>query len=145
MAGFNLNPGDLRRVGKDALISFAGSFYSVPARLVRPGQAVVVRADAHRVQISARSQDAADTGTFLAEHVLAARKGAWVIDPAHWDGLPDGHTRATTTDTGPIGSVRSVAGRPLVAGSLPALLAAHAPDVHVAVRSLATYEAAMNG
>jgi hypothetical protein len=30
----------LRRVGKDCLISFEASCYSVPARLVRPGQRV---------------------------------------------------------------------------------------------------------
>ncbi|MGW1617423.1 Mu transposase domain-containing protein [Streptomyces sp. NPDC002285] len=33
----------LRRVGKDCLVSFDGSFYSVPARRVRPGQQVEVR------------------------------------------------------------------------------------------------------
>jgi hypothetical protein len=24
---------------------------------------------------------------------VAGRRGTWVIDQAHWDGLPDGHTR----------------------------------------------------
>src|SRR3954471_19640885 len=33
----------LRRVGKDALVSFEASLYSVPARRVRPGQRVEVR------------------------------------------------------------------------------------------------------
>jgi hypothetical protein len=39
----------------------------------------------------------ADGGGLLATHQRATRTGAWVVDEAHWDGLPDGHTRATTT------------------------------------------------
>jgi hypothetical protein len=34
----------------------------------------------------------------LARHSRAERRGEDHIDPAHWDGLPDGHTRATTRD-----------------------------------------------
>ena len=34
----------------------------------------------------------------LAANPRAARHGELVVDPAHWDGLPDGHTRATTLD-----------------------------------------------
>lgn len=145
--GFEVNPGDLRRVGKDALISFAGSFYSVPARLVRPGQRVVVRGDTATVRISAMTSattgDTESGGKVLATHDLAARKGSWVIDPTHWDGLPDGHTRATTIgpgDTTPLARQ----GKPVDLGPLSAVLATHAPDVTVAVRSLAAYEAAMN-
>jgi hypothetical protein len=42
-----------------------------------------------------------DGGGWLATHPRATRRGTWVIDQAHWDGLPDGHTRATTTETPP--------------------------------------------
>ena len=166
---FEVNPGDLRRVGKDALVSFAGSFYSVPARRVRPGQRVVVRADAATVRISAMTPAMtppmtppmtngvtngvtsptilAASGEVLATHDLAARKGWWVVDPAHWDGLPDGHTRATTTGTGDLcGGITLLArhGRPVGLDSIPAVLAAHAPDVHVAVRPLVAYEAVLS-
>ena len=34
----------------------------------------------------------------LATHPRATTRGEHRIDPAHWDGLPDGHTRATTLD-----------------------------------------------
>ena len=39
----------------------------------------------------------------LAGHPPAGRgrRRSWVVDPAHWDGLPDGHTRATTVDPDP--------------------------------------------
>lgn len=137
---FEVNPGDLRRVGKDALVSFAGCLYSVPARLVRPGQRVMVRGDGATVTISAAS---AAGGKVLASHGLATQRGSWVIDPAHWDGLPDGHTRATTTGAGDITPLARP-GKPVDLGSLSAVLTAHAPDVQVTVRSLASYEAAMN-
>lgn len=137
---FTVALGHLRRVGKDALISFAGSFYSVPARLIRAGQQVVVRDDSTTVTISQTTESG---GQVLARHSLAPRKGSWVIDATHWDGLPDGHTRATTTGPGDT-TPPARTGKPLDLGSLPAVLAAHAPDVHVAVRPLAQYEAAMN-
>jgi hypothetical protein len=38
--------------------------------------------------------------TSLAAHPRAARRGSWVVHPTHWDGLPEGRTRATTVDTG---------------------------------------------
>ena len=41
---------------------------------------------------------AVDGGGWLATHPRATRRGSWQIDPAHWDGLPDGHTRATVLD-----------------------------------------------
>ncbi|MGH3340515.1 MAG: IS21 family transposase, partial [Propionibacteriaceae bacterium] len=88
----------LRRVGKDCLISFEASCYSVPARLVRPGQRVQLQIhpdpDGDQVSIHALGVDG---GGWLATHPRAARRGTWVIDQAHWDGLPDGHSRATTT------------------------------------------------
>src|SRR4029453_17571300 len=42
---------------------------------------------------------AVDGGGWLATHPRATRRGTWMVDPAHWDGLPDGHTRATTVET----------------------------------------------
>ena len=34
--------------------------------------------------------------TLLAVPRRATRRGSWIIDPRHWDGLPDGYRRATT-------------------------------------------------
>jgi transposase len=93
----------LRRVGKDCLVSFEASLYSVPAKLVRAGQRVEVRPTASEVTI--RAQDV-DGGAHLACHPRAQVRGTWVIDPSHWDGLPDGRTRATTIDVGDLDRVR---------------------------------------
>ena len=67
--------------------------YSVPARQVRPFQMVQVRAGDGKVAIYALPGDG---GGLLAVHARAARRGSFVVDEAHWDGLPDGHTRAVT-------------------------------------------------
>jgi len=83
----------LRRVGKDCLVSFQASLYSVPARLVRAGQRVEVRVNPDTVAIHALGG-----GTLLASHQRATVRGTWVVDHAHWDGLPDGHTRATVIE-----------------------------------------------
>src|SRR4051812_27494473 len=69
----------LRRVGKDALISFEASLYSVPARRVRPGQRVELRVTGDLVAIHALTAEAAagdGAGTLLAVHPRAARRGA---------------------------------------------------------------------
>lgn len=103
----------LRRVGKDALISFDGCLYSVPAAQVRAGQRVEVRlqprtqtATSTGAQPHTESEGsellviralAGDGGDVLAVHHRAQAKGTWTVDPTHWDGLPDGHTRATTS------------------------------------------------
>jgi hypothetical protein len=60
-----------------------------------------------------------------------------VIDPAHWDGLPDGHTRATTLETSsPPAAVDQ--------NPLAALLATHhAAGTRVARRPLTDYTAAV--
>jgi hypothetical protein len=55
----------LRRVGKDCLVSFEASLYSVPARAVRPGQRVQVRASVDTVTIRALDVDG---GGLLAAH-----------------------------------------------------------------------------
>ena len=42
-----------------------------------------------------------DGGGLLAVHARAPRRGSYVVDQAHWDGLPGGHTRAVTAG-GPV-------------------------------------------
>jgi hypothetical protein len=86
----------LRVVGKDCLVSFEGSLYSVPARRVKARQQVELRVTGTEVIIC---DPAAESGAqaLLAAHPRAGVRGSWVVDPAHWDGLPDGHTRAVTT------------------------------------------------
>jgi transposase len=127
----------LRRVGKDCLISFESSMYSVPARLVRPFQRVHVRAGDTLVTICALP---ADGGGLLAVHARARKRGSWVVDEAHWDGLPDGHTRAVTAGgdgTGP----RQGRNRDEVPGGLGMLLTAHPQAAApVARRPLSGYE-----
>ena len=90
----------LRRVGKDCLVSFDASLYSVPARRVRPGQRVELRVDADTVTVHAIAADSTShpAGELLATHARSARRGAWIVDRSHWDGLPDGHSRATVID-----------------------------------------------
>ncbi|HET9600895.1 MAG TPA: hypothetical protein VFP08_04870, partial [Acidimicrobiales bacterium] len=91
----------LRRVGRDCLISFEGSSYSIPARAsdgraARAGQRVELRVSAGTVTIHRLAGDG--DPIVLAAHPRAPRRGAMVIDPAHWNGLPDGHSRAVTLD-----------------------------------------------
>lgn len=86
----------LRRVGKDCLVSFDASFYSVPARAIRPGQRVQLQVDGEVVTIR---EVGTDGGACLATHPRARERGSWMVDPAHWDGLPDGHTRAVLVES----------------------------------------------
>jgi transposase len=91
----------LRRVGRDCLISFEGSHYSIPARAAdgraaRAGQRVEVRVAADLVTLHRLAVDG--DPILLAAHPRAAHRGSLVVDPAHWEGLPDGHTRAVTLD-----------------------------------------------
>lgn len=89
----------IRSVGKDALVHFDASVYSVPWRLVRPRQKVELRVDRDTVAVWTLGVDAVE----LARHPRARTKGSWVVDDTHWDGLP-GHTRPdagpTTLSTG---------------------------------------------
>jgi transposase len=75
----------IRRVGKDALISFAASHYSVPWRRVRPGRRVELRVTPAEVAIWSLGP----SQQLLATHPRAAGRGGWVVDQAHWDGLPN--------------------------------------------------------
>jgi hypothetical protein len=76
-----------REVRKDCLISYRASFYSVPNALA--GKRVLVRESAEMDRIRIVYQ-----GQTLAEHRLAAEKGAMVIDPSHYAGLPLGRRQA---------------------------------------------------
>lgn len=132
----------LRRVGKDCLVSFAASLYSTPARRVSAGQIVDVRVSPATVAIHALTAGPQQT-TLLAVHPRATRRGSWIVDPRHWDGLPDGRSRATTDhvpdprdDPGPDPDVTQPS-------PLEALLTrSWASTVHVGRRSLAAYDIA---
>lgn len=135
----------LRRVGKDCLVSFEGSLYSVPARAIRAGLRVQVAV--HRDTDPAGAGDTivihtlTEAGSrWLASHPRAGLKGSWVIDETHWNGLPDGHTRAVSTDHDPATGSRP---RPDAASEpepLAALLRRRGADIDIAVRPLATYD-----
>ena len=135
----------LRRVGKDCLISFEASFYSVPARQIRPGQRVQVQVDGDSVSLHALPGDwGADGGGWLATHRRARERGSWVVDPAHWDGLPDGHTRAVVMEPTRPSSRPSSSPPPGGDGLEPlsSLLARRHADIPVAARPLADYDTA---
>ena len=86
----------LRRVGKDCLFSFEASLYSVPATLVSAGMRVDLRVSPETVAVHATGP----SPVLLATHRRARHRGDDQIEPAHWEGLPDGSARpATTTAT----------------------------------------------
>ena len=125
----------LRRVGKDCLVSFEASLYSVPARRVRPGQRVQLRVVGDTVTI-ASLVPGPDGRSWLATHPRATSRGTWRVDPVHWDGLPDGHTRATRIEPPPLNlPVAAAAELQPLAG----LLARRHADLPVARRPLADY------
>jgi transposase len=74
----------LRRVGKDCLVSFEASVYSVPWRAVRRRMRVECRVTPDHVTIWTLGP----SPVLLATHERSPRKRAWVVDPVHWDGLP---------------------------------------------------------
>ena len=131
----------LRRVGKDCLVSFEASFYSVPARQIRAGQKVQLQVDGEVVTIRAVGSEG---GGWLATHPRAQQRGSWMVDQTHWKGLPDGHTRAVTSEpTGQL-AVRPLAPAVPAAGLEPlsSLLARRHADIEVAARPLSDYESA---
>jgi hypothetical protein len=136
----------LRHVGKDCLVAYAGNLYSVPARRVRHRQLVEIRATAATITIHATIATP-HSSTLLASHPRAVGRGARVVDEAHWDGLPDGHTRAVTTgdpageSTGPQQRTRRSTGRNDSQGPLQALLnRAPAAQITVQARPLSVYD-----
>lgn len=128
----------LRRVGKDCLISFEASHYSVPAKLIRAGMTVELRVTPRTVAIHATGSDP----TLLARHTRAVQRGDHQIDPTHWDGLPDGHTRATTTETLPAAGTDPTATTEPDPADLAVLTTRARLSTPVARRDLAAYEAA---
>ena len=140
----------LRRVGRDCLISFAGSHYSVPARAAdgraaRAGQRVELRVSADTVTIHRLGIDGEPI--VLAAHPRATGRGSLIVDPAHWDGLPDGHTRAVTLDPvtsePPASPATASSTTGAQADPLAALLTSRpAAATAVAARPLLAYDAA---
>lgn len=140
----------LRRIGRDCLISFEGSYYSVPARAAdgcpaRAGQRVEVRVCADTVTIHRLAADG--DPVVLAAHARTTCRGGLVVNPAHWAELPDGHTRAVTLDppTAPAGD-SSTGNNNQAPGGLDPLggLLANRPAAatKVAHPALSTYDAA---
>ena len=64
-----------------------------------------------------------------------------MIEQSHWDGLPDGHTRAATTTATPPPAI-SIGSPPLK--PLSALLGRRHADLTVAARPLTDYAQAAN-
>ena len=129
----------LRPVGKDCLVAFDGNLYSVPARRVRPRQMVEIRATKSQVVLHSTVPDTGGQ-TLLAVHPRAVGRGVRVVEERHWNGLPTGKGRRTTT-----GDVPSQARheRPLgeEPGPLQALLnRAAATRIEVGRRPLSVYD-----
>lgn len=121
----------LRVVGKDALVSFQASLYSVPWTRVRPRQRVELRIRPTEVAIFTLGQ----VPELLTTHPRAGRKGSWMVDPRHWDGLPDG----SRPDAGP--SARSSPDPDVAADRLASLIVRTvAASVAVGRRDPAAYD-----
>ena len=89
-----------------------------------------------------------DGGGLLAAHARAARRGSFVVDEAHWDGLPDGHTRAVTAGGAVLPRQHQASPAPrgtgARAGALEMLLASRpAANAPVARRPLSDYQQAI--
>jgi transposase len=116
----------LRTVGKDCLVSFESSLYSVPWRQVRRRMRVELRVAAVELGIWSLGAEP----QLLAVHPRATQRGSWVVDEAHWDGLAALHDAA---DAGALV-------RPVDADA--ELMASRSRKAHVAVarRDLAAYD-----
>ncbi|MFI7231878.1 IS21 family transposase [Nonomuraea angiospora] len=132
----------LRHVGKDCLVAFEANLYSVPAARVFPRQLVEVRASSATVSLHAVVPDEHGI-TLLAVHPRATGRGVRVVDPEHWRGLPDGHTRATTTsaEADPADELAARRRQHEQTGALRFLLArSDAAQVKVGRRPLSVYD-----
>ncbi|WP_456302306.1 IS21 family transposase [Streptomyces chartreusis] len=129
----------LRPVGKDCLIAFDANLYSVPARKVRPRQLVEIRATKSQVMLHATAPDSRGE-TLLAMHPRAVGRGVRVVEEKHWDGLPTGKGRRTTTGNSPC-QPRHEHRLGEEAGSLQGLLnRAAAASIPVGRRPLSVYD-----
>jgi hypothetical protein len=90
----------LHRVGKDCLVSFESSRYSLPASEVSAGMTVELRVGADTVAVHAFGADP----KLLWRHRRARHCGDEQIDPACRNALPDGHTSTTTLTDPPAAS-----------------------------------------
>jgi transposase len=124
----------IRVVGKDALVSFSTSRYSVPWTKVRPSQRVELRVTREEVAIFTIGADP----ELLATHERAHKSGSWVVDPSHWDGLPDG----TRPHEGPVAPAAEGVSEP--EDALAALIV-RAAAVEVARRDPAAYDRLIEG
>jgi hypothetical protein len=126
-----------RRVGKDALVSFAASHYPVPRRQVRPGGRVELRVTPSEVAVWSLGHHP----RLLAVHARAGGRGAWVVDQAHWDGLPN---RADADPLPPCAADGQLAPPPepgqLELPGITGWVQAPAARVQVARRRLAVYD-----
>jgi transposase len=120
----------LRSVGKDCLVSFESSLYSVPWRRVRRHMKVELRVTPEEVYVHALGPEP----DLLATHGRAHERGSWVVDPQHWEGLPTGQR------TNPSGEVATGLVSPLPAE--PNFFASRSlrATISVARRDLATYD-----
>ncbi len=116
----------LRRVGKDCLVSFEASLYSVPWRAVRRNLRVELRVTRDEVAIWCPGSES----VCLAIHPRALGRGSWVVDQAHWEGLPALDDPAAELV------------QPVCANDAE-LMASRSAKAHIAVarRDLATYDA----
>ncbi|MGW1082745.1 IS21 family transposase [Kitasatospora sp. NPDC002522] len=129
----------LRPVGKDCLVAFDANLYSVPARRIRPRQLIEIRATKSQIVLHTTVPDSRGQ-TLLAVHPRAVGRGARVVDPKHWDGLPKGDNRRVTTGDVP-SQPRYQDFLGDQAGSLQALLTrAAATRVEVGRRPLSVYD-----
>ncbi|MGW3269697.1 Mu transposase domain-containing protein [Streptomyces sp. NPDC001056] len=128
----------LRPVGKDCLVAFGGNLYSVPARRVRPRQLVEIRATKSQVMLHS-TDPGADSETLLAVHPRAVGRGVRVVEETHWDRLPTGQGRRTTTGDALPPPRRERCGKEF--GPLKALLnRAEATRVEFGRRPLSVYD-----
>jgi len=119
----------LRVVGKDALVSFEASLYSVPWTSVLPHQRLELRVTPEEVAIWSLGCEP----QLLATHARAQARGSWVVDEVHWDGLPDGRGG----NAGPALPLPEPLPDDVLAGLLVRFAAASVP---VARRDIAAYD-----
>jgi hypothetical protein len=111
----------------------------VPARKVRPRQLVEVRATKSQIFLHSTVPDA-NGETFLAAHRRAVGRGACVVDEKHWDGLPDGKNRRTTTGDVPPQRRQQDTGVDEARSLMALLTRAAAVRVEVGRRPLSVYD-----
>lgn len=122
----------IRTVGKDALVSFEASVYSVPWTKVRPRQRVELRVTRDGVAVFTLGASPEQ----LATHPRAVTRGSWVVDERHWDGLPDGTAPAAGPSSPPAGDERD----PEADALARMMVRVAASGIDVARRDPATYD-----